>query len=139
MAIVWIYKKKLKGILHSRSVELQGAVTRAKQELADAQSMLAQAKRRHEEVAGEKKDLKNQFAVEAKKMSELAVSNAKESAESIARDTARRIENEYNQAVKEVRAEVVQLATQRARERLERELTDDVDKQLRDQVIQGVE
>ncbi|MCB0358105.1 MAG: ATP synthase F0 subunit B [Bdellovibrionales bacterium] len=135
IAAVYLFGKYVRPLLVQRSIEVRDRLSEVQQLVAKAENELELLEVRLADIDGEKESMLQRYAAEGAGMEQSILDSAERQSERIATDTERQIENELQQAQRELRAEAVRLAAERARNRIRSELSADQDKALRRQVV----
>jgi F-type H+-transporting ATPase subunit b len=133
--MLFAYFKLVKGALRVRSVSVEENLKKSAEALSLAQSELGQMMKRLDALDLEKVRLRDEFGQEGRRMVEAIRTASEKTKTDIHKDSMRRIEDELKKAKADIRSEVVGLAAQLARQRLERELSGVQDRQLREETI----
>jgi F0F1-type ATP synthase membrane subunit b/b' len=132
------YRKIGKPAMISHSVQVRDDLKRAAKSLADAESLLAQAESRRENISEEKAKLIERLQEEGKAVAINTLEDAHRQAEAIQSDAKRRIKGETAKARSELLEMVVKKATDLARDDFQRELSAEQDMNLRKAAVISV-
>lgn len=130
-----LYAKKAAPLLVERTKQTKQQIEKAALDLSRSEENLSIVTTRLKHIESEKQELLEQYEREGARMRQTLLEQAEAAARRTESDTARQIENERNQARKELRRMAVVRAVDLAREKLGRGLSDDDDRRLRNQVL----
>lgn len=136
--MVYLYKRFVRPLLVSRAAVFEQHLQKAAGVLEDAERELGRAEHRLREIETEQKEIRNRLTADGEHLAARLIEQAHENAAAIKRDVARRIEQETSQAQSEIRQLVIQRATGLARQALERGISPEQDRRLRDQTLKAL-
>lgn len=139
VAAIFLYRKYAASLLRARSIQVEQELRRVAADLAAAVRELTTVRNRLVNIDHEKSEIIAHYRIEGQKMAEVIVSNAMKTADRMALDVGRHIEHELNQAKKETRRQILLLATKKAKGKLEKGLSANDDRRLREQVLRQLE
>jgi F-type H+-transporting ATPase subunit b len=137
-AVVYLYRKYGAPILMERRVQFETRLNSSQRLLVQAEQDLAAVSDRLASFDEERQEILTSLKREGEAMAEQILRNAQANAEAIDRDGKRRAEREYQQAVGELRRLVVEQASQKARRKLEQNLSAEDDRRLRQAAINSL-
>ena len=135
---VYLYRLKVKPLLISRSREIREHIERSSREIVEAEELLSELHQKRTCLEKEKEDIQLHFAEDARRISEDITTKAKHAAKEI-KDVGSQIEREVVVAEKLIRAEVIEEAMKRVRDRLDQGVASELDKRIRAQALKCME
>lgn len=122
----------------ARREGIEQAVTAGAKEMQEAERVLMLARSREQMIEADCKNLNASILEDAKREGAQLLEDAKRRAEFLARQAAEAVNAEQRQAERSLRREVAEKVLARANELLKRELTPEIDRELRRGVLAGV-
>lgn len=135
LLIRYIYFRYVAQLVSARSDMTRELLSRAERELMSANEDYSIRQQRLSSIADEKHAMIERFDREGLQLARVIEENAIKTVERIGVDTRRQIEAELLAAKKELREKIILLATDMVQEQLSRELTEEVDRKLRNDAI----
>lgn len=132
----YLYKRFVPPLLKARAREIGDALRQAAFALQEAQEGLGLARKRLADISQEKAEFTQRFAIEAEKMTQAVLYDAKVKAERFREDVERQAETELKHSEEELKQEVVLLAINAVKKRLSGAVSADDDRRLRHEVLQ---
>lgn len=126
-----IYRKNLRRLIAERSAQVAKHMQRSAEELRVADAELLVVRSRLASLDEEKALLLKELEEEGDRVAQRIVVEAKRSADNLEGDSARRIERDLDQAKREIKREIVELAAERAKQMLRERLSREDDRMLR--------
>lgn len=136
--MVYLYKRFVRPSLVTRAAVFEQHLQKAAGVLEDAERELGRAEHRLREIKTEQDDIRRRLREDGEHLAARLIEQAQDTAAAMKRDVARRVEREASQARSEVRQMVVQRATAIARQTLERGISPDQDRRLRDETLKAL-
>ena len=133
-----LLKKPFAKAWQDRREGIEQAVTAGAQEMQEAERVLMLARSRQQTVDADCKNLNASILEDAKREGAQLIEDAKRRAEFLARQANEAVNAEQRQAERSLRREVAEKVLARANELLKRELTPEIDRELRRGVLAGV-
>ncbi len=133
--LVYSYFKGILPALRQRQSSVTAFLSRGAQELDKAEQELSLAKSRLASLEAEKESLNQEILEQAKRLEDAIRSGAEKTLGDIQRDTQRRIAGEFSKTQAEIRAEIAVMASQLAKQVLERDLSVEDDARLRKETM----
>jgi F-type H+-transporting ATPase subunit b len=137
-ALFFLTRKPFMKMWGSRREEIRSAIEAAKDESASARAQLAEAQSRLAGVNREIEKLSSDIAAEGQREAGDVLTSARQRAERIAQQAKDLSEAERKATEASIRRELVNLAVQRAEEKLRQSINPGSDKPLRDVALSGV-
>lgn len=135
---VYLYRKSGKPALRNRKITIEQHLQRAAASLADAERALALSTQRAEDIAREQEQVVAELEAEGKRVAELLLQKADQSARSIRDDSRRLIGQELEKATATIRKQVVASASRMAREQLTGKISGEDDARLRREALDAL-
>lgn len=137
-AIFFLTRKPFMKMWGSRREEIRSAIEAAKDQSAAARAQLAEAKSKLAGIDREIEKLSSDIAAEGQREAGDVLTSARQRAERIAQQAKDLSEAERKATEASIRRELVNLAVQRAEEKLRQSINPGNDKPLRDAALSGV-
>ena len=134
--LVYIFSKHIAPKLKARSIDIREKVKLSGQTLRAVEGELSTMRERLSDIPTEREEMLKSYDQEGDELARAIIAKAQESARSLNRDTARRVEQEFKQAAAEVKSEAVALAFDRVKSELQASLTSEKDAELRRGALQ---
>ena len=131
----WVYRKKVATLLVARSERIAAHIERSGILVQEAEQKLREVELQLSQIAEQQTKLLEQYRAEGARIADSVLVRAKEEAEKTMADAARQIDREIERAKAELEHEVLQRSLRLVRNRIQGELTDEQDRQLREQVL----
>ncbi len=133
---IYLYRKHVPQRLRARSIEIAEQLQRAAHSIHQAEHEFELLDRRMKQIEAEKSDLTAKLANETDSLIKVIQAEARGRVERLLKDNARQIDTELRAAEKELRRETALVALDAARDRLKRDLSGEIDRRLRQEVLQ---
>jgi F0F1-type ATP synthase membrane subunit b/b' len=133
--MIYLFKRFLKPALISRATTFEQNMQKAAQILETAERELGRVETRLADLATEETALRTRLGSEGEHLAQRIVTQAEETAANFKKDVVRRVARELAQAKSEIRELVVKQATVKAREQLERGISAEQDRKLREDTL----
>lgn len=136
--LVFCYFKYVKKLIADRSVKIEEQIENCAKELANAQSKYAKTKERIIGIYKERERIIKDLEQEGHILAGAIVKAAEKAASELKTETQHRIDSELQKAKGEIRAKIVHLASNLAKEKLGLGLSSDDDYRLRKEAILSI-
>lgn len=136
--MVFLYRRFGEELLATRSEQFKQALEYSAQELVKADAELKAARALIESLPAEKEALFDSVVGEGEAIARRIRVKGREAVKAIEEETARRVEREYERAVKEMRQELIEMSVRRAWGKLSRGVSPEIERRLRDEALSGL-
>jgi F0F1-type ATP synthase membrane subunit b/b' len=137
-SLVFIYRKYVASHLVARSKQLEQSLNKASMEMKEAEEELSLNISRLEALSEEKDEMLENFRLEGRLIAENILRTIQDSAKRMAADAEKQIASEIGSSKKQIKFEVIRMASDKAREQLKSGLSAEADRSLRKEAVEGV-
>ena len=137
--LIYIYKSKVSPIVRARSIQISDHLKKVSIDIAKVEGELENAKERLAEIKDEQQEIIKQLTIEGDAAYQEIIGSAHQSVAQLRTTMSRRIQNEFKNATAQVREEVLKAASELAKEKLIKELSESQDSKLREQTLELIQ